>query len=120
MKKDRNKYTANLPMKALESGFIVLVEKEYTRTTSGKSWKAKPDKNEIRQITAQHYFNYCDSIPFFKRLGGSETCEFGYTYAGYIPVEIRSIAPDHSKKIVRQFYIVESIDIARNIYQLAI
>ena len=77
MKNYRNRYTANLRMESLEAACIVVVEKEFTRTASGKSWKAKPDKSETRQITAQNYFNYCDSIPFFKNLGGSETCEIG-------------------------------------------
>lgn len=120
MKNNRNKYTANLRMDSLQAACIVVVEREYSRTASGKSWKAKPDRSETRQITAQNYFNYCDSIPFFKNLGGSETCDFGYTYAGYIPVEIRSIAPDRSKKIVRRFYIVDSPETARNTYKLAI
>lgn len=120
MKNNRNRYTANLRMETLEAACIVMVEREYTRTASGKSWRAKPDRNETRQITAQNYYNYCDSIPFFKCLGGSETCDFGYTYCGFVPVEIRSIAPDRSKKIVRRFYIVDSPETARNIYKLAI
>ena len=87
MKKDRNRYTANLRMESLEAACIVVVEREYSRTTSGKSWKAKPDRSETRQITAQNYFNYCDSIPFFKNLGGSETCDFGYTYVDISPLK---------------------------------
>ena len=37
MKKDRNRYTANLRMESLEAACIVVVEREYSRTASGKS-----------------------------------------------------------------------------------
>ena len=37
MKNNRNRYTANLRMDSLEAACIVLVEKEYSRTASGKS-----------------------------------------------------------------------------------
>lgn len=120
MKSNRNRYTANLNMNYLENACIVLMQKEYSRTTSGKSWKSKPDSEETRQITAENYYNYCDSIPFFKSLGGSERCTFGYTYAGYVPTEICSISPDRSRKVVRRFYIVNNIETARNTYKLAI
>lgn len=119
-KQQENRYTKNIRMDALASACIVLVEKHYDRTPSGKSWRTKPSTEETRQITAENYFNYCDAIPFFKRLGGSETCDFGYTYAGYLPAEIRSISPDRTKKVVRRFYIVDNAEIARNIYGLAI
>lgn len=114
-----NRYTANIRMDALNNACIVLIQKEYSRTDSGKSWRSKPDETETRRISAENYYNYCDSIPFFKNLGGSETCDFGYTYAGYIPVEIRSIAPDYSKKVVRRFYITDNEQTAREVYHLS-
>lgn len=55
MKKDRNRYTANLRMEALEAACIVVVEREYSRTASGKSWRrsptaAKPARSQRRTI----------------------------------------------------------------------
>lgn len=119
-RESENRYTKNIRINELASACIVLVEKHFDRTSSGKSWRAKPSAEETQQITAENYFNYCDSIPFFKRLGGSETCDFGYTYAGYLVTEIRSISPDRTKKTVRRFYIVDNAETARNIYKLKI
>lgn len=109
-------YTANLRMSEIANACIVLTEKEFSRTASGKGWKSKPDTVKQEIIPAEYYYNYCNSIPFFKRLGGSETVDFGYTCAGYVPTEIRSISPDYTRKIVRRFLIVDSADTARNIY----
>lgn len=41
MKNNRNRYTANLRMDSLEAACIVMVEREHTRTASGKSWRGK-------------------------------------------------------------------------------
>lgn len=124
MKNGTNRYTTNLRMSALENACIIMVKREFGRTSSGKCWKGKPVDETTEKVTAEQYYNYCNSIPFFKNLVkgtlGSETCDFGYTYAGYVPTEIRSVAPDRSKKIVRRFYIVDNEDTARNIYKLAI
>ena len=56
--KKAHKYIANLSMLSLENACIVMVQKEFSRTVSGKSWRAKPDSNETAKITAQNYFNY--------------------------------------------------------------
>ena len=37
----------------------------FSRTTSGKSWKNKPDKVENEIIKPEHYTNYVTTIPFF-------------------------------------------------------
>lgn len=113
----KNNYTANIRMEALENTCIVLTQKEYSRTASGKSWKTKPDTETTKRITAENYYNYCDSIPFFKRLGGSERAQFGYTYAGYLVTQITSISPDYTRKIVRQFLIVPDENTAKTIYK---
>lgn len=116
--KTTNKYTKNIRMPELENCCIIMVKKEYRKTTSGKSWKRNPYSMETRKITAENYWNYCDSITFFRNLGGSETCDFGYTYAGYLVIEIRSTNPDRTRKIVRRFYIVDNEKTAHNIYHL--
>lgn len=116
--KNINKYTANIRFPEIERYTIILKESVYYRTSSGKSWKSKPETVKISKITGEKYYNYCDSIPFFRNLGGSERCDFGYTVAGYLVTEIRSINPDYSKKVVRHFYIVKDDETAKRIYKL--
>lgn len=105
-------------MSYLQRACIIVKEQHFSRTTSGKSWKSKPDSEECRKIPAEWYHNYFDAIPFFRNLGGSERVEMGYTYAGYLPVLLTSISPDREKKIVRKFYVLDDEKTARNIYHL--
>lgn len=53
------------------------------------------------------YMNCVDAIPFFRKCSGRETVVMGYTKAGYIPVEIRSISPDGTEKVVRKFEVYD-------------
>ena len=90
---------------AFKSYKIELIEARFSKTESGKSWKANADKEKTKIISFKEYFNYISSVDFFKNLGGSERVEKGYTIAGYIPTRLTSINPSKSIKIVRHFKI---------------
>ena len=77
-----------------------IVERQSRFCKVGKKWVLKEEKLEI--VSAEFYMNVIESIPFFRRLG-SERVSMGYTYVGYVPVEISSISPDGTEKIVRKY-----------------
>jgi hypothetical protein len=60
-------------------------------------------KTETRDITEQQYTNCVEAAPFFRRLGGSEYLERGYTSRGYLVTRIISKSPDRTKKTIRIF-----------------
>ena len=78
---------------------ITMTKSEYSRTSSGRSWKSKPDKQSSETISNEFYTNCVRSIPFF-----NDRAELSYTPFGYIPIRITSTAPDKSKKITYQFH----------------
>lgn len=102
------------------TGVIVMIQAEYSRTASGKSWRTKPDEKETRVITAVEYANCVNSVSFFRNLTrgtrGSERVKNGYTFNGYIPTKITSVSPDGETKIIRKFYFGRSIERLRAIY----
>jgi hypothetical protein len=89
---------------------IIMLEKTFEKTASGKSWKKNPANVEEKEIKFEEYFNYLSSIEFFKNLGGYERVEKTYTYKGYIPTKLTSISPDKNIKIVRSFKIEKKED----------
>ena len=102
----------------LEHAVIVEKEQRFSRTTSGKSWKTKPDSETVRKISYEFYHNIFDAIPFFRNLGGSERVEYGYTYAGYLPTQLTSTSPDRETKIIRRYWIVDTEATAHRVYKL--
>lgn len=88
---------------------VATVTKEYyTRTASGRTWKSRPDKVEIENISGQWYENYVRSVTWFntKTFPGDKTscrAQWAYTWAGYIPVVISSVSPSGGQKIVARF-----------------
>lgn len=84
---------------------ITLTESTYTRTQSGKIWKSKPDNVEVEEITReQHgYYTKKETLQTFRRLGGSERAQYGYTCDGYKVVKLISANPDRTEKKVREF-----------------
>jgi len=74
------------------------VLKDGTKTVYIDS-QVEPEK----EITEEHYNNYVDSAPFFRRLGGSETLTRGYTCQGYKVVKMVSKSPDRTEKVIRTF-----------------
>ena len=85
---------------------ISMKKETYLKTTSGKSWKSKPETVENETISADFYKNYVDSVPFFNNFGYGASCRAykGYCMAGYIPVKVVTISPQQEKKIVTTFY----------------
>lgn len=73
----------------------------YEKKAGSNKWVEVERTNEV--ITGQHYMNIIDAIDFFRNLGGRETVSMGYTSVGYIPVELKSINPDVTVKVVRTF-----------------
>ena len=86
------------------SGIITETRTEYTRNSEHGKWKEV--NKETEKINFEYYMNVIESIPFFKRLG-SEKVYKGYSIVGYIPLEIVSISPCKTEKIVRKFYFTE-------------
>lgn len=82
-----------------------LTQVQYEKIDGSNKWIEVDRKSKI--ITGQHYMNIIDAIDFFRNLGGRETVSMGYTYVGYIPVELKSINPDITVKVVRTFNPVE-------------
>ena len=89
----------------MEEKNIKMVEKRYYK--AGKSWKISEvvEKN----ITKEYYLNIINRVKFFRNLGGFERLTSGYTYSGYVPVELNSISPDKKEKIVRSFSIEKGV-----------
>ena len=83
----------------MEEKNIKMTEKRYYK--AGKSWKLSESKEE--NITKECYLNIVNSVKFFRNLGGFERLTSGYTYSGYIPVQLNSISPDKQEKIIRSF-----------------
>ena len=83
----------------MEEKNIKMVEKRYYK--AGKQWKLSEVVEE--NISKEIYLNFINSCKFFRNLGGYERLTNGYTYSGYIPVQLNSISPDKQEKIVRSF-----------------
>lgn len=83
----------------MEEKNIKMVEKRYYK--AGSKWVLSA--TEESNITKEYYLNIINSCKFFRNLGGYERLTNGYTYAGYIPVQLNSISPDKQEKIIRSF-----------------
>lgn len=60
---------------------------------------------ETEDLTPRFYLNSIDAVPFFRGLGGKERVTCGYTYRGYMPIEVLSTSPDGQQRIRREFNI---------------
>ena len=87
------------------SGMIKEERTYYTRNTDKGRWKET--EKETETINTEYYMNCIEATPFFKRLG-TEKVYKGYSIAGYIPLEIVSISPTKTEKIIRKFYFTEN------------
>ena len=76
-----------------------------TRDGAGKTWSKSPTKVERIEVTEEYYKNIFDpkAVKFMRSLGGFERVIKGCNCEGYVPVELISISPDRSTKIVRRF-----------------
>lgn len=84
---------------------LKMTTSEYERTDSGKSWASKPVKVEVKEVTEEQVrlITNDDTLKFFRRLGGFERVDYGYTSKGYKPIECLSISPNKQIKKVRSF-----------------
>lgn len=64
-------------------------------------------KKQVEELTQKQYENITstDSIQFFKRLGGNEYVQRGYTSKGYLITKLTSTSPDKLNKSVYEFKI---------------
>jgi len=60
-------------------------------------------ENKVEVISEKQYDNYINSIPFFRRFGGSESVVKAYTCAGYKVYKLTSKSPDRLTKVIREF-----------------
>ena len=86
---------------------ITMIKEVYHRTSSGRSWKAKPDSSETELIDARRYNLYIDSCKYFNSHIDGQSCrkEYGYSFAGYIPLRVTTVGPFRETKIVARFII---------------
>jgi len=56
-------------------------------------------------LTKEQYTNITsdDTLKLFRRLGGIETAQRGYTCSGYLITKLTSKSPDKQLKIIRTF-----------------
>jgi uncharacterized protein YneR len=83
-----------------------MTKQTITQTTetyykNGKAWKLGGTETEIVDIATVE--RIADSVRFFRRLGGTERLERGYTCAGYKPVKLTSTSPNKIGRTVRKF-----------------
>lgn len=50
-----------------------------------------------------HYTNYVQAAPTFRKMGGTETVQKGYTPRGYLPVKIFSTSPGKDYRRIAEF-----------------
>lgn len=88
-----------------EHYIILCTISTYSRTESGKSWKAKPDDIEKNVYKPTNYTYYIQAIPFFNNFGGGASCRATYSNVtpGYLPTRVTSISPDREIKKVAIF-----------------
>ena len=78
---------------------IKLVKNPNTKTTYLE------ESRGVEEITETQYKNICsdDTLKWFRRLGGSESAERGYTCRGYRVVKLTSTSPNKQSKTIREF-----------------
>ena len=82
---------------------IVMQEKIYSRTNSGKSWKSNPDTITTETVDREYYNNYVNSISWFNNFpGGSCRGYRSYTAAGYVISHV--VTTGYGEKRVVDFY----------------
>lgn len=83
-------------------GSYIFINTVETYEATGRSFRKKPDKVEVKAITTEMYNNQMTWCNFFSHCG-TIRIEEGYTFAGNIPLRITRVAPDRSKKITDRY-----------------
>jgi aspartyl aminopeptidase len=73
------------------------IKKEGTKTVWIETGKT------TEEISENHYNNFINAAPSFRRMGGSETLQRTYTKNGYKVVKLISTSPDKMTKHVYTF-----------------
>lgn len=83
---------------------ITLTETRLSKNPNTKTTYIVGSK-ETKEVTQEQYdFTTNDeTCKWFRRLGGSETKQMGYTFLGYICTKLTSVSPDRQTKIVREY-----------------
>lgn len=99
-----------------ENYLIFRTIEKYSRTTSGKSWKSKPDEVENEIIPPECYQNYITSIPFFNNFGYGAYCraKFSYNEPGYLPTTVTTVSPFQDTKIIANFWFLRKFNLYKN------
>lgn len=86
-------------MKKIEMTFECWIKNSNTKTTYIL------ESVETKVISEQEYQNTVsvDTQRFFRRLGGTERATKAYTQMGFVCIQLTSISPNKSKKLVRKF-----------------
>lgn len=89
-----------------ENYLIFRTIETYSRTTSGKSWKSKPDDVESEIVPPKYYENYITAIPFFNNFGDGAYCRAAWSYnaPGYLPTTVTSVSPFKQTKKIACFW----------------
>lgn len=89
----------------MNQNFCKYIVKKYTKKSGTKTVYIENESESEPEnwIDEQTYDRIVDSSPFFRRLGGSEYHEKGYTSRGYITIKLVSKSPDRNNKTVRWF-----------------
>jgi hypothetical protein len=78
---------------------ITLTEKRYTKNPNTKTTYILDSEKVIEVTEEQHRLTTNDeTCKFFRRLGGSESKEYAYTFAGYKVVKLTSLSPTAKQK----------------------
>lgn len=104
--------------------YLILAEhSHYTRTATGKSWKAHPDEIEHVILTPTQYTNFITAAPWFnrffrydfngRRTSARCTVSYGYTVAGYLPTHSTNVNPDGTKKTVTRISFLYKPDLEK-------
>lgn len=75
---------------------------------NGNGWNKTPNGIKYFDITKEEYDRFVESIPFFRSFGsygnGSYCRKYcGYTYIGYLPIKVITVAPGREIKHVDTF-----------------
>ena len=83
---------------------IVLTETRLIKNPNTKT-TYRVESKEVKEVTErQHYLTTNDdTVKWFRRLGGSESVQRGYTKQGYKVTKLVSTSPDKQNKVIREY-----------------
>jgi hypothetical protein len=63
------------------------------------------DSKTVEEVTEEQHglTTNDDTVKWFRRLGGYETKQMGYTFIGYVCKKLTSISPDKQIKVIREY-----------------